>query len=65
MYGEISRKRENSILGTLDVVDPQSGTRYKVSNYGDYHYRRKEGYIYSTNSPNSPGRDLRELITLP
>ena len=65
VYDEISRKRENSILGTLDVVDPQTGGRYKVSNYGDYHYLSNEGYIYSTNSANSPGPNLRELITLP
>jgi hypothetical protein len=65
IYDEISRKRENAILGTLDVVDPQTGSRFKVSNYGDYHYLSNEGYIYSTNSANSPGPNLRELITLP
>ena len=65
VYDEISRKRENAILGTLDVVDPQTGSSYKVSNYGDYHYLSNEGYIYSTNSANSPGPNLRELITLP
>lgn len=65
VYDEISRKRENAILGTLDVVDPESGRSYKVSNYGDYHYMSNDGYIYSTNSANSPGPGLRELITLP
>jgi hypothetical protein len=65
IYDEISRKRENAILGTLDVVDPQTGTQYKVSNYGDYHYMSSDNYIYSTNSANSPGPNLRELITLP
>lgn len=65
IYDEISRKRENAILGTLDVVDPETGSRYKVSNYGDYHYMSNDNYIYSTNSANSPGPGLRELITLP
>lgn len=65
IYDEISRKRENAILGTLDVVDPQTGHSYKVSNYGDYHFMSNDGYIYSTNSANSPGPNLRELITLP
>jgi hypothetical protein len=65
IYDEISRRRENAILGTLDVIDPQTGTQYKVSNFGDYHYMSNEGYIYSTNSPNSPGPNLREMITLP
>jgi hypothetical protein len=52
-------------LGTLDVVDPQTGIQYKVSNFGDYHYMSNEGYIYSTNSPNTPPPNLREMITLP
>jgi hypothetical protein len=65
VYDEISRRRENAILGTLDVIDPQTGTQYKVSNYGDYHYMSNEGYIYSTNTPINPGVNLREMITLP
>ena len=65
VYDEIDRKRENSILGTLDVVDPDSGRRYKVSNFGDYHYLSNDGCIFSTNSPEAPGPDLREMITLP
>jgi hypothetical protein len=65
VYDEISRKRENAILGTLDVVDPETGHSYKVSNYGDYHYMSNDNYILSTNSANSPGPGFRELITLP
>ena len=65
VYDEINRKRENSILGTLDIVDPETGSRYKVSNFGDYHYMTNDGYIYSANSPYAPGSNLRELITLP
>jgi hypothetical protein len=65
VYDEISRRRENATLGTLDVIDPQTGIRYKVSNFGDYHYMSNEGYIYSTNSPGSPPPNLREMITLP
>jgi hypothetical protein len=65
VYDEISRRQENAILGTLDVIDPQSGIQYKVSNFGDYHYMSNEGYIYSTNSANTPPPNLREMITLP
>jgi hypothetical protein len=65
VYDEISRRQENAILGTLDVIDPQTGIQYKVSNFGDYHYMSNEGYIYSTNSPNAPAPNLREMITLP
>ena len=65
VYDEISRRQENAILGTLDVIDPQTGTRYKVSNFGDYHYMSNDGYIYSTNSASTPPPNLREMITLP
>jgi len=65
VYDEISRRQENAILGTLDVVDPQTGMRYKVSNFGDYHYMSNDGYIYSTNSASTPPPNLREMITLP
>ena len=62
---EISRRQENAILGTLDVVDPETGTRYKVSNYSDYHWMNNEGYMAGTNTYTSPGPDWRELVTLP
>ncbi|HET9402289.1 MAG TPA: hypothetical protein VFO34_15200 [Candidatus Acidoferrales bacterium] len=65
IYDEVSRRQENAILGTLDVVDPQTGARYKVSNFGDYHYMSNDGYIYSTNVPGAPAPNLREMITLP
>lgn len=65
IYDEIDRRRENSILDTVDVVDPESGRQYKISNYGDYHYMSNSGTIYSTNSPDTPPPDLRQMITLP
>jgi hypothetical protein len=65
VYDEISRKRENAILGTLDVVDPETGTQYKVSNYSDYHWMNNEGVIAGNNTGNSPGPDWREIVTLP
>ena len=48
---DLRRRRENAILGTLAVIDPQTGIQYKVSSYGDYHCMSNEGYIDSTNSP--------------
>jgi len=65
VYDEIDRRRENAILGTVDVVDPESGEQYKISNYGDYHYMSNSGTIYSTYSPDTPPPDLRQMITLP
>jgi hypothetical protein len=65
VYDEISRRRENAILGTLDVIDPETGARYKVENYSDYHWMNNEGYIGGNNTGSSPGPDWHELITLP
>lgn len=65
VYDEIERRRENAILGTVDVVDPETGRQYKISDYGDYHYMSNSGTIISTNSPDTPPPDLRQMITLP
>ena len=65
VYDEISRKRENSILGTVDVVDPNSGKQYKIDNYSDYHWMNNQGVIAGTKTDTSPGSDWRQLITLP
>jgi hypothetical protein len=65
VYDEISRKRENAILGEVDVVDPETGTQYKVDNYSDYHWMNNEGYHAGTQTDTSPGLGWREMITLP
>lgn len=65
VYDEIARKRENAILGTVDVVDPSSGKQYKIDNYSDYHWMNNQGVIAGTKTDNSPGADWREMITLP
>jgi len=54
VYDEISRRQENAILGTLDVVDPTTGQSYKVSNYNDYH--GKDCFRSSCVHLNSRGR---------
>ncbi len=65
VYDEISRRRENAILGKIDVVDPESGAQYKVDNYSDYHWMNNQQYILGTSTHTSPGPDWRELVTLP
>ena len=65
VYDEIARKRENSILGTVDVVDPSSGKQYKIDNYSDYHWMNNDGVIAGTKTDTSPGYGWREMITLP
>lgn len=65
VYDEVSRRRENAILGTVDVVDPVSGKQYKIENYSDYHWMNNEGTIAGNNTGSAPGPDWRELVTLP
>jgi len=65
VYDEIARKRENAILGTVDIVDPSTGKQYKVDNYSDYHWMNNQGVIAGTKTATSPGVDWRQMITLP
>jgi cell division septum initiation protein DivIVA len=65
VYDEISRKRENAILGTVDVVDSNTGKQYKIDNYSDYHLINNQGVIAGTKTDTSPGVDWRQMITLP
>ena len=65
VYGEISRRRENAILGTVDVVDPSTGTSYKIDNYSDYHWMNNSGTIAGNNAGDAPGPDWHALVTLP
>jgi hypothetical protein len=65
VYDEIARRRENAILGTVDVVDPNTGRQYKIDNYSDYHWMNNQGVIAGTKTDTSPGVDWHEMITLP
>jgi hypothetical protein len=65
VYEEIDRKRENAILGTVDVIDPNTGRQFKVDNYGDYHWMNNQGVIAGTRTDSSPGMDWHAMITLP
>ncbi len=65
VYDEISRKRENSILGTTDVVDPVSGSQYKIDSYSNYHWMNNQGAIVGNDTGSSPGYGWHDLVTLP
>ncbi len=65
VYDEISRRRENAILGTVDVIDPVSGQQYKIDNYSDYHWMNNSGVIAGNNTGDAPGPDWHEMVTLP
>jgi hypothetical protein len=64
VFDAIDHKLENAVLGTVEVVDRENGTRYKISDFGDYHFVTNEAYIYSANAPGTPESSLRELLTM-
>jgi prophage DNA circulation protein len=64
-YDEVARRRENAILGTVDVVDPSNGKQYKIDNYSDYHWMNNQGVIAGTKTDTSPGFDWHQMVDLP
>jgi len=64
-YDEIGRREENSILGTVDVVDPSSGDTFKLDDSPNYYWADNGGNIVGTNTSTTPGADFHQLITLP
>lgn len=64
-YDEISRKRENGILGTVDVIDPTSGYQYKVEYNSNYYWMNDQGYMAGTLTHDAPGVGWQEMIQLP
>jgi hypothetical protein len=64
VFDAIDHKLENAVLGTVEVVDRENGTRYKISDFGDYHFMTNDAYIYSANAPGSSESSLRELLAM-
>ena len=62
---ELSRKWENAILGTTDVVDPVTGEQRKIYNSSDYYWINNQGRIVGTQTDSVPGLDFRRLTQLP
>lgn len=65
VFDAIDHKLENAVLGTLEIEDRENGTRYKISDFSDYHFMSNDAYIYNANSPGASEATLRELITMP
>jgi hypothetical protein len=63
---ETFRRTDNAILGQMDVVDPNTGTQYKVDNYSNYHWMNDSGgTILGTEGPSNPGSGWHEMVALP
>ena len=65
VYDAVDHKLETAVLGTVEVVDRENGTRYKISDFDDFHFVSTDGYIYSANAPGASEETLREMLTLP
>jgi hypothetical protein len=62
---ELSRRRENAILGVEDVVDPVTGRELKVESGSNYYWIDHRGDIVGTQTDTRPNLDFRELTRLP
>lgn len=64
-YSEISRQRENAILGTVDVVNPTTGEPYKVQYNSNYQWMNEQGYMAGTLTHDAPAVGWQEMLQLP
>jgi hypothetical protein len=62
---ELSRRRSNVILGREDVIDPVTGSQYKVESGSNYYWVDHRGTIVGTDTHTKPNIDFREMLQLP
>jgi hypothetical protein len=65
VYDAVDHKLQNAVLGTVEIVDRENGTHYKISEFDDFHFVSTDGYLYSPNAPGASEQMLREMLTLP
>jgi hypothetical protein len=65
VYDAVDHKLENAVLGSVDIVDRENGTHYKISEFDDFHFVSTDGYIYRASAPGASEQTLREMLTLP
>jgi hypothetical protein len=61
---QFDRKRQSATLGTLDIVDRESGAQYRLSDFSDYHYLSNEGCLRAANSQDGTAPNWREMLAL-
>lgn len=62
---DISRRRSNATLGVVDVVDPATGSSFKVENGSNYYWIDDRGSIVGTDTSTQPSVDFRQIVALP
>ena len=66
LYEQLNSPLQSSILGTLDIVNPDSKAQFKLNDFSDYHYLSNEGRVYNANSPDASALGVyREMLALP
>jgi hypothetical protein len=63
-FDQIDSKRATAVLGSLDVVDRETGTVYKLNEFSDYHYLSNDAQI-GAGGTGRPGSSVRELLAVP
>ena len=61
---QFDRKRQTATLGTLDIVDRESGAQYRLSDFSDYHYLSNEGCLRAAISQDGTPPNWREMLAL-
>lgn len=64
-YDQRERNLHAAVLGTLDIVDPDTRAQYKLNDFNDFHYLSADGLVYSANRPDPARTSVREMIALP
>jgi hypothetical protein len=62
---DLEQKLQSSILGSMDIVDPETRTQYRLNNFSDFRYLSNDGEIFSANSQGGSGASLRDMIAAP
>jgi hypothetical protein len=65
LYDQRERNLRAAVLGTLDIVDPDTRAQYKLNDFNDFHYLSNDGLVYNASSPDAAGTSVREMIALP
>ena len=64
-YDEISRKRENGILGTVDTINPTTGESVKLQYNSNYYWMNDAGYMAGALTHDAPGVGWQEMLQFP
>lgn len=62
---QLSNKWSNTILGTQDEMNPDTGETYKVASGSNYYWQAPGGDVVGTDTSDAPGYDMKPLEEVP